>query len=123
MLDVVPLSLGVELASGAMDPVIKRNTPIPIVGEKVFVTAHDDQTEARFKVFEGERPLAKENYFLGDFTVIGLEKAPKGEVGFDCKFDIDANGILTVGAVDKKNPDNKKEIVINTKTLSQKKVD
>jgi L1 cell adhesion molecule like protein len=75
---VVPLSLGIELASGAMDTVIKRNTPIPFEAKKVFVTAHDDQTRAHFKVYEGERPMTKDNYFLGDFTVKDIEKALKG---------------------------------------------
>ena len=61
--------------------------------------------------------MAKDNYLLGDFYVKDIEKAPKGEVKFDCTFDIDANGILTVQAIDKKNPGNKDKITVNTKTL------
>jgi len=67
--------------------------------------------------------MTKDNYLLGDFLINDIEKAPKGEMKFDCKFDIDANGILIVSAFDKKNPGNKNMIEVNTKTLPQKKID
>lgn len=116
-MDVVPLSLGVAISTGGMETVIKRNTPIPFEAKKGFKTASDNQTAAEFKVYEGERPLVKDNYLLGDFEITKIKKAPKGEITFDCKFDIDANGILTVSAYDEKNPHNQNKITVNTKTL------
>eukprot|EP01113_Clastostelium_recurvatum_P018684 TRINITY_DN21_c0_g1_i1.p1 TRINITY_DN21_c0_g1~~TRINITY_DN21_c0_g1_i1.p1 ORF type:complete len:669 (+),score=220.79 TRINITY_DN21_c0_g1_i1:72-2009(+) len=101
LLDVLPLSLGIEVVGGMMSTVIKRNTPIPCVKAKTFTTDHNGQTTVVFPVFEGERPMTKDNNTLGEFTLSGIMPAPRGTPELECTFDIDANGILKVSAVDK----------------------
>ncbi|CAO3608406.1 unnamed protein product [Cunninghamella blakesleeana] len=101
LLDVVPLSLGVEMQGGIMAVVVPRNTPIPCQKSKVFTTASDNQTTVTFPVYEGERLLTKENNMLGEFSLNGLVPAPRGTPELLCTFDLDANGILKVTAQDK----------------------
>ncbi|CAO3587728.1 unnamed protein product [Absidia cylindrospora] len=101
LLDVVPLSLGVEMQGGIMAVVVPRNSPIPCQKSKVFTTASDNQTTVTFPVYEGERLLTKENNMLGEFSLSGLVPAPRGTPELLCTFDLDANGILKVTAQDK----------------------
>ncbi|KAJ2587176.1 Heat shock protein ssb1 [Coemansia sp. RSA 1722] len=101
LLDVVPLSLGVEMQGGVMGVVVPRNTPIPTNKQRVFTTVVDNQTHVEFPIYEGERPMTKDNNHLGDFDLNGIIPAPRGVPELEVTFDIDANGILKVTAVDK----------------------
>ncbi|CAB4401141.1 unnamed protein product [Rhizophagus irregularis] len=101
LLDVVPLSLGVETQGGVMAVVVPRNTPIPTIKKKVFTTAEDGQTIVEFPVYEGERPMCHDNNLLGSFELSGIPPMPRGEAELECTFDINADGILKVTAKDK----------------------
>ncbi len=101
LLDVTPLSLGVETLGGVMTSVIERNTTIPVKKSQVFSTAEDGQTAVTIHVLQGERPLAGDNVSLGMFNLEGLPPAPRGLPQVEVTFDIDANGILHVAAKDK----------------------
>ena len=122
LLDVVPLNMGVNVISGLLDVVIKKNTPIPIKKTKNFTTASDDQTAVAFQVYEGDRVMSADNHNLGNFTLNNIEKAPKGEANFEVIFAIDANGILNVSAKDMKTG-NKNEITINSRSLTNEEVE
>ncbi len=100
LLDVTPLSLGVETLGGVMTVLIPRNTTIPTRKSEVFSTAADNQTSVEIHVLQGERPLAKDNRTLGKFHLIGIPPAPRGMPQIEVTFDIDANGILNVSAKD-----------------------
>ncbi|CAG8520944.1 5445_t:CDS:2 [Diversispora eburnea] len=101
LLDVVPLSLGVETQGGVMAVVVPRNTPIPTIKKKVFTTAEDGQTIVEFPVYEGERPMCNDNNLLGAFELSGIPPMPRGEAELECTFDINADGILKVTAKDR----------------------
>src|SRR5207237_3700378 len=94
LLDVTPLSLGVETLGGVMTVLIPRNTTIPTRKTEVFSTAEDGQTAVDVKVYQGERPLAADNMLLGQFRLEGIPPAPRGVPQIEVTFDIDANGIL-----------------------------
>lgn len=100
LLDVTPLTLGVETLGGVATPLIPRNTTIPARRKEVFTTAADNQPEVEIVVFQGERPLAKDNKILGNFKLTGIPPAPRGVPQIEVTFDIDANGILNVSAKD-----------------------
>ena len=100
LVDVTPLSLGVEVKGGLMEVIIPKNSKIPIRKSKVFTTAADFQTEVEIGVFQGERPLARDNFFLGSFKLTGIPPAPRGVPQIEVSFDIDANGIVNVSAKD-----------------------
>jgi molecular chaperone DnaK len=100
LLDVTPLSLGVETLGGVTDVVIPRNTTIPSRKSKVYSTADDNQTQVEVHVLQGERPMARDNRTLGRFHLIGIPAAPRGIPQVEVTFDIDANGILHVAAKD-----------------------
>ncbi len=100
LLDVTPLSLGVETLGGVMTALIARNTTIPTRKSEVFSTAADNQTSVEIHVLQGERPLARDNRTLGKFHLIGIPPAPRGVPQIEVTFDIDANGILNVSAKD-----------------------
>ncbi len=101
LLDVTPLSLGVETAGGLMTKIIERNTTIPARRSEVFTTAADNQPAVDVVVLQGERELAKDNRVLGRFKLENIRPAPRGEPQIEVTFDIDANGILHVTARDK----------------------
>lgn len=101
LLDVTPLSLGVETLGGVFDVVIPRNTTIPTRKTKTYTTAEDNQTSVMIKVHQGERPIASQNRLLGQFELTGIPPAPRGVPQIEVTFDIDANGILHVSAKDK----------------------
>jgi len=100
LLDVTPLTLGIETLGGVREPLIERNTTIPTSKNKVFTTAADNQTAVTIHVVQGERPMAADNVSLGSFNLTDLLPAPRGIPQIDVKFDIDANGILNVTATD-----------------------
>jgi len=100
LLDVTPLSLGLETLGGVFTKLIERNTTIPTKKQQVFSTAADNQTAVTIRVFQGERPMANDNKHLGQFDLIGIPPAPRGVPQIEVTFDIDANGILHVGAKD-----------------------
>ena len=100
LLDVTPLTLGVEVLGGLREPIIERNTTIPSSKSKVFTTAADNQTAVTIHIVQGERPMASDNVSLGSFNLSGIPPAPRGVPQIEVKFDIDANGILNVTAKD-----------------------
>lgn len=101
LLDVLPLSLGIETLGGVSTPMIMKNTTIPTTGSQVFSTAADNQSSVEINVLQGERSMSKDNRSLGKFVLDGIPPAPRGIPQVEVKFDIDANGILTVTAIDK----------------------
>jgi len=101
LLDVTPLSLGVETLGGVMTQMIQRNTTIPTRKAEIFSTAADNQPEVEIHVLQGERPMARDNRTLGKFKLLGIPPAPRGMPQIEVTFDIDANGILNVAAKDK----------------------
>jgi molecular chaperone DnaK len=100
LLDVTPLSLGIETLGGIMTKLVEKNTTIPTERKQVFSTADDNQTAVTVRVFQGEREMAADNRLLGQFNLEGLPPAPRGVPQIEVKFDIDANGILNVAAKD-----------------------
>ena len=123
LLDVTPLSLGVETLGGVMTKLIERNTTIPARKSETFSTAEDNQTAVDIKVLQGERELARENRTLGTFRLEGIRPAPRGGPQVEVAFDIDANGILTATAKDKDTGKEQKITISGSTQLSKEEID
>jgi molecular chaperone DnaK len=123
LLDVTPLSLGIETLGGVMTVLIPRNTTIPAKRSEVFSTAQDNQQQVEIHVLQGERPLASENKSLGRFILDGIAPAPRGVPQVEVTFDIDANGILNVSARDRSTGKEQRVVIEPTSGLSQQEID
>ena len=123
LLDVTPLSLGIETLGGVFTKLIERNTTIPTRKSEVFSTAADSQTSVEIKVFQGERALARDNRLLGVFQLVGIPPAPRGIPQVEVTFDIDANGILNVTAKDRATNNEQKITITSSSGLSKEEVE
>jgi len=123
LLDVTPLTLGVETMGGVATPLIERNTTIPTRKSQVFSTASDGQTQVEIHVVQGERPMAADNKSLGKFNLDGIPPAPRGMPQIEVTFDIDANGILKVTALDKATSRSQHITITASSGLSESEVD
>jgi len=123
LLDVTPLSLGIETLGGVFTKLINRNTTIPTKKSQVFSTAQDGQTQVEIKILQGERELAADNQELGQFTLVGLPPAPRGVPQIDVTFDIDANGIVNVEAKDKGTGREQKIVIQSSGGLSKDEIE
>jgi molecular chaperone DnaK len=123
LLDVTPLSLGIETLGNVMTVLIPRNTTIPTRKSEVFSTASDSQTSVEIKVYQGERSMAPDNRLLGVFQLVGIPPAPRGIPQIEVTFDIDANGILNVTAKDRATNNEQKITITSSSGLSKDEVD
>jgi molecular chaperone DnaK len=123
LLDVTPLSLGIETLGGVMTRLIERNTTIPTRKSEIFTTAADNQTSVEVHVLQGEREMARDNRTLGRFHLVGIPPAPRGVPQIEVTFDIDANGILNVGAKDTATSKEQKITITHSSGLSKDEID
>ena len=123
LLDVTPLSLGIETLGGVFTKLIERNTTIPTRKSEVFSTAADSQTSVEIKVYQGERSMAPDNRLLGVFQLVGLPPAPRGVPQVEVTFDLDANGILNVSAKDSATSKEQKITITSSSGLSKEEVE
>merc|ERR1719247_2435719 len=123
LLDVTPLSLGIETLGGVFTRLINRNTTIPTKKSQVFSTAADNQTQVGIKVLQGEREMASDNKMLGNFDLVGIPPAPRGMPQIEVTFDIDANGIVNVSAKDKGTGKQQNVVIQSSGGLSDEEVE
>ena len=123
LLDVTPLTLGIETLGGVMTPLVPRNTTIPVSKSQVFSTAENNQTAVDIQVLQGERPMARDNKSLGMFRLEGIAPAMRGIPQIEVTFDIDANGIVNVSAKDKATNKEQKITIPNSSNLSEQDID
>lgn len=123
LLDVTPLTLGIETEGGIVAPLIKRNTTIPVSKSQIFSTAADNQTEVSIVVVQGEREFASDNKTLGQFNLSGIDPAPRGIPQIEVSFSIDVNGITTVTAKDKKSNKEQTITIKNSSKLSDEEIE
>ncbi len=123
LLDVTPLTLGIETLGGVSTPLIPRNTTIPTRKSEVFSTAADNQTSVEIHVLQGERPMARDNRTLGKFHLVGIPPAPRGVPQIEVTFDIDANGILNVSAKDLGTGKEQKITITSSSGLTKEEID
>ena len=123
LLDVTPLTLGIETLGGVMSPLVPRNTTIPVSKSQVFSTAENNQTAVDIHVLQGERPMSKDNKSLGMFRLDGIPPAMRGIPQIEVTFDIDANGIVNVSAKDKATNKEQKITITNSSNLSEQDID
>ena len=122
LVDVTPLTLGIETLGGVMTKMIERNTAIPAKKSEIFTTAQDNQPQVEISVYQGERPMAKDNVALGHFTLDGIAPAPRGIPQIEVTFDIDTNGIVNVSARDK-GTGKEQKITIQSSNLSKEEIE
>jgi len=123
LLDVTPLSLGIETMGGIMAKIIQKNTTIPTKGQQTFSTAEDNQPAVTIKVFQGERDLVQHNKLLGEFNLEGINPAPRGMPQIEVTFDIDANGIMNISAKDKSTGKENKITIKSDSGLSKEEIE
>mmetsp|Transcript_11566 Transcript_11566/g.15749 ORF Transcript_11566/g.15749 Transcript_11566/m.15749 type:complete len:691 (-) Transcript_11566:293-2365(-) len=123
LLDVTPLSLGIETLGGVFTKLIQRNTTIPTKKTQVFSTAADNQSQVQIKVLQGERELAADNKLLGQFDLVGIPPAPRGTPQIEVSFDLDADGILSVSAKDKATGKQQSVVIRSSGGLSEEEID
>merc|ERR1711979_16005 len=123
LLDVTPLSLGIETLGGVIHKIINRNTTIPTKKSQVYSTAADGQTQVEIKIYQGERDMAKDNKMLGNFILSGIPPMPRGQPQIEVTFDIDANGIVNVGAKDKGTGKEQNIVIQSSGGLSEEDIE
>jgi len=124
LLDVTPLSLGIETLGGVMTALITRGTTIPVEKSQIFSTAADNQTSVDIRIFEGERSMVNDNNLLGNFRLDGIASAPRGQAQIEVKFKVDSNGIMSISAEDKASGKSENITIKNEKgRLSEADID